>query len=394
MRSQYDAVVIGAGPAGSTAAYEIASAGFSVLLLEKHSRPGFPLSCAEAVSIGAVASLPEMREEWISTRIKRACLVGPNQCRITVNRKNAGYILDRPRFDFALAERARAAGADLVCNAIGRDLTRPDRLFASVDVLLESGETVPVEAKVFIAADGVESQIARTAGMTNLCNRDEVFAAAQYRVEEIDIESDVMTFYVGRKIAPGGYVWVFPKSDRSANIGIGITGKTLRGGDAVRMLNRFLRTWYPGGKIGSRSCGLVPTFQGTGTFRLHNILAVGDAARAIDSFSGAGIGHALSSGKHAGRAAAAYISGEITDIGELDSLYPGRYFDERLEELKLYARLRRAYLRFTDGDFNDIVYILRDYFDGRSADNIHVGTLIVHLIKTRPRLLKFIRYVL
>ena len=394
MPSRYDAVVIGAGPAGSTAAYEIASAGFSVLLLEKHARPGLPLSCGEAVSKGAVASLPEMKEEWISAHIKRARLVGPDQNRITVNRKNAGYVLDRPRFDLDLAERAAMAGADLVCNAIGRNLHRQDRLFTAIDVLHESGETSRVTAKIFIAADGVESQIARQAGMANLFKRSDVFAAAQYRVENIDIENDLITFHVGQSMAPGGYVWVFPKSERSANIGIGIAGKALRGGDAMRLLDRFVTTWYPEGKIAARSCGLVPSFQGTGMFRRRNVLAVGDAARAIDSFSGAGIGHALSSGIHAGRAAAAYLSGEIADIEEMDGYYPQRYFDERLEELKLYARLRRAYLHFNDGDFNDIVYTLREYFDGRSADNVHVGTLVVHLIKTRPRLLKLIRYVL
>lgn len=394
MQSQYDAVVAGAGPAGSMAAFEIASAGFSVLLLEKHERPGLPLCCAEAVSRGALSFLPDLKEEWISTRIERARLVGPDQSQIIVERKQAGYILNRPRFDLDLAERAQEAGADLICNAIGRDLHRRDTLFNTIDVITADGAVERIGADIFIAADGVESQLARQAGMPNILKRTDVLSAVQYRVENLDINDDLVCFHIGCEVAPGGYVWVFPKSRGTANIGIGVVGNDIRGGDAERLLDRFIATRYPHGAITARFCGLVPTFQGRRMFRRHNVLTAGDAARAIDSFSGAGIGHALSTGKHAGLAAVAYLSGQVKNVDDLDSLYPQKYFNERLEELKLYARLRHAYLHFDDSDFTEIVHGLQEYFSEHSADTIHVGRLLVHLIKARPRLLRFIRYVL
>jgi flavin-dependent dehydrogenase len=129
MPSAYDAVVIGAGPAGSMAAHEIASAGQSVLLLEKHKRPGLPLCCAEAVSRPSFDKIMAPEPQWISTEIERVLMVSPGGEKANILHPRAGYVLDRVTFDNDLARRAAEAGADLRCEAIGIELNGTDQRF-------------------------------------------------------------------------------------------------------------------------------------------------------------------------------------------------------------------------------------------------------------------------
>ncbi|UCD18533.1 MAG: NAD(P)/FAD-dependent oxidoreductase [Candidatus Zixiibacteriota bacterium] len=394
MRSKYDAVVVGAGPAGAMAAYEIASAGYSILLLEKHKRPGMPLCCAEAVSRAQLESLIEPKEEWISSRIERARVTAPDGCQATVFRKRAGYILERKLFDHALVRRAEEAGAVLECEAIGHDLKKVDGIFRSIIILRPDGSQCLVEARIFIAADGVESQAARRAGINNLFERKEVLSALQYRMEDIEVEDDMIQFFVGSKVAPQGYIWVFPKSPRSANVGVGIAGTERRGAKTAVYLDRFISEHFCSGRIAERYCGMIPRYQGGANFRAGNLLVVGDAARTVDSFSGAGIVNGMLSGKYAGLAAAEYLSGRLGDIDEIERFYPGRFLDEKGEELSLYARLRRAYENFGDADFTDIVLGLREYFSNHSTDGVHVGKLIIGIIRARPRLIRLVRHLI
>src|SRR5574340_1069727 len=106
MQSKYDAIVVGAGPSGSMAAYEIAAAGYSVLLLEKHSAPGIPLCCAEAVSRPALERLITPQKEWIAAEIDAVRVIAATGESVMVRHQGAGYILERTIFDPALANRA------------------------------------------------------------------------------------------------------------------------------------------------------------------------------------------------------------------------------------------------------------------------------------------------
>jgi len=394
MLSEYDAVVIGAGPAGSKAAFEIASAGYSVLLLEKHEKPGVPLCCAEGATKPSLEKVIDLEPGWISSKIEYALLVGPGGFDIEVHHPDAGYILDRKTIDNDLAQMAVRAGCDLQCNAIGLNLNGGEELFDSVNILRSDGGIVSVKARIFIAADGVESKIARLAGIDNLIELDDIESILQYRIENIDIDPARVEFHVGNDIAPNGYLWVFPKSSHSANVGIGVTVSGGRSEICRKLLDNFVKKNFESARVVEEMCGQTPKYQGPKKLLLKNLLVVGDAGRVLDSLTGAGIVNALLSGKFAGVAAARYLNGDIEDIKEINRLYPNRFLKVKGEELRNYARLRRVYEKMTDKDFRVIIESLRRQFPDRKTTGVNVPKLLIRIIKTRPQLLRLVRYLI
>ncbi len=395
MPRRFEAVVIGAGPAGAMAAYEIASSGKSVLILEKHPNPGNPLCCAEAVSQPSLDKIITPRPDWISTRIGRIKLISPDGNIAEIVHPEAGYVLDRKTFDSGLTQRAVQAGAELACNAIGVALKPAGDRFGCLEVLYPDGSTADIEADIFIAADGVESKIARLAGLDNIISDNDIESLLQYRITDIKVEPDLLEFYIGNQIAPRGYVWVFPKSENSANVGLGIAASLEKGDKTVEYLERFLKKRF-GEKyrIAETHCGLVPRYQGQTKFRLKNLLVIGDAARAVDSLSGAGIVNAMLSGIYAGRAAAVYIASGGMREEALESLYPGEFFRIKKEELQTYLKLREVFNKLSDADFNDIVGFLKDYFAGKTVYKLQPMKIITSMALNRPRLLGLLRHLI
>ncbi len=394
MLSEYDAVVVGAGPAGSMAAYEIAAAGFSVIILEKHERPGVPLACGEAVPRGSFERIMTPQKEWICAEINKATIIGPDGNKATAVYQNGGYILDRKKFDYYLATRAVEMGSTLACNCIGLELDGGNDKFNSIDILNKDGEKSRIEASVFIAADGVESKIARLAGIDNLVNIEKAEALLQYRLENIKVDPEMIVLYVGNEIAPGGYLYVFPKSENSANVGIGIITDSNRGKKLESLLNDFVEQKFKGAHIVEKVCGLTPKYLGEKMFRKDNLIIAGDAARALDSFSGAGVINALTSGRYAGLAAGEYLKGRIENNEDFDKLYPGRFLDERGEELSMYAKLKTVYLHLDDDDFTDVIKAMDKYLSANDARQINMIKLLIGILISRPRLVRLVRYLM
>jgi digeranylgeranylglycerophospholipid reductase len=321
-------------------------------------------------------------------------LVAPDGGSVVAESVRTGYILDRPRFDFDLARRAQEAGAELVCEAIGRNLGRSGKRFAAVDIEYPGGGRETVEARIFIAADGIESQLARRAGIKNRLAMKDSLTALQYRLHGLRIDPHLIEFHFGQKVAPQGYLWVFPKSADSANVGICLAADRNNDNAAASRLDDFIADRFGGAEIAGRHCGLIPRYQGKHTMRKYNLLVVGDAARIIESLSGAGIALGMASGIFAGRAAAAYLGGRADNFAELDKLYPGEFLTAKKEELVRYVRMRRAFVHMTDGDFGCIVEAIKNYIDGNNNSGINVGKVLWTILTTHPRLLRLARYMI
>jgi len=392
MPRSFDAVVIGAGPAGSKAAYEIAISGLSVLLLEKHERPGLPLCCAEAVSKPSFDKIMKPFPEWVKAGISKIKIISPFGAEASIVHPEAGYVLDRTRLDYDLAQSAVRAGGSLECSAIGLELIKNGNGFSGLKVMKQGGEIEAIGARIYIAADGVESRIARLAGLPNLVEGDDIEALLQYRLEDINVDPEQMEFYVGNNIAPRGYIWVFPKSKQSANVGVAISVAREEGARTAYYLDNFINHRFNHYKIAGKYCGIVPRYQGTDKFRMKNLLIVGDAARSLDSLSGAGIVNAMLSGKYAGEAAVAFLKGRIKTIDDLDNVYPGRFLREKGGELSIYSKLRNVYNHLDDDDFEDIIKTLAAKFNGQSVKGINAVNILTGILKSRPRLLRLIRY--
>lgn len=314
MRYFCDIVVVGAGPGGCMAAKHAAKKGANVILIEKKSEIGAPLRCAEGISKRDLTDLGiELDPAWISSSIKGAVIRSPSGIAIQLNERGkgpeVGYILERHLFDKYLAEEASIAGAKIMlrtgCTGV---LKNENEKIVGIKAR-SMGEKIEIYAKCIIAADGYESQVGRWAGIDTSVNPDNIDTCVQYRMTNVAFETSVCEFVVG-SMAPGGYIWIFPKSHNVANVGIGImASKCKHKADPKYYLDKFIRedSRFKNGQILEMTCGMVSTVPGLEKTTMDGLILVGDAARMIDPITGGGIAHACKSGKFAGNVSAACL---------------------------------------------------------------------------------------
>src|SRR5574341_1794094 len=119
------------------------------------------------------------------------------------------------------------------------------------------GETREIRADIVIGADGVESKVGRWGGIDTALKPVDIETCAQFLVSNID-PGEYSRFYLGSNYAPGGYVWVFPKGERTANVGIGVLGSKSGDVRAITLIQRFVEKYMPQAKIVEIVVGGVP----------------------------------------------------------------------------------------------------------------------------------------
>ncbi|HEY7562267.1 MAG TPA: geranylgeranyl reductase family protein [Gaiellaceae bacterium] len=296
-----DVIVVGAGPAGSTCAHRLASAGASVLLLD---RARFPRDkpCGGGVTGRAARLLPVSLEpvvEDVVTSVRMRLRFGG-----WVERGGGAplvYMTQRSRLDAHLAGQAAAAGADF------RDGLKVDAVEAGADGVTVTAGGERLQADLFVGADGVNGISARALG---LGGNQAVGVALEGNVpyERLPADGYRGCAVLELGIVPGGYGWVFPKGDH-ANIGLG--GWEREGPGLRKNLQRLceahgIRTDDLEGLRGFR----LPLRAPRSSLARGRALIVGDAAGLVDPISGDGMYEAFLSGKLASEAALAVLSGE------------------------------------------------------------------------------------
>ena len=244
-KDYYDVIVVGAGPAGSTAAYYAAENGSSVLLLDKKKELGSPIQCAgflpDASEIQALlpdAKLPNLLKDYpyscVLQRTKTQRIISPN-CSVK-EFAVSGAVLDRRRYDQFLAEQAAKKGVELL---IKTRLTKVEG--TTVETKGIYGKHV-IRAKAIIGADGPNSLVAKSKGLSFKPGERETSVALAYKVRNVDIDPYSLEMYFGNNFVPGGYAWIFPEGEDRANVGLGIRIRmTEKGVSAKEYLNSFIQ---------------------------------------------------------------------------------------------------------------------------------------------------------
>lgn len=302
-----DIVVVGAGPGGSMAAKYAALGGLDVILLEKRAEVGSPLRCAEGVSKKWLEEIDVKPDPaWISAEMDGAIIVSPSGHKFKLDESHAGnevgYVLERHLFDKALTEQAGKAGAKVWLRTAATGAIVEDDKLVGV-YANRMGEEIAIRAKCVVAADGFESQMARWAGLDTGLDLKDMDTCIQYRMANIDVEPNYCEFVLG-SAAPGGYIWIFPKGDGKANVGIGVQGtKCKLGADPKHYLDKFIAAdpRLNKGTVLEIVAGAVSTCPGIEDATADNLVVVGDAARMIDPITGGGICHACRAGMYAGK---------------------------------------------------------------------------------------------
>jgi len=304
--AEYDVVVVGAGPAGSMTAKWAAKGGARVLIVEKRQEIGSPVRCGEGISRSWLDSVGiKLDAKSVAREVKGAKIVAPNGSSFYLSEKMAGnevgIVLERVFFDKLLARDAVKAGADLMLKTSAVKLLKTGDKVTGVTIK-SWGETKDIKCGCVVGADGYESQVGRWAGInTNLAPRD-ITSCFQYRLTNINHEADYCEFVLGSK-APGGYIWIFPKSEDTANVGIGMQLTKLKDpADVKKYLDKYiqndprLKKGRPLELVSGAVSICAPIDKAIGS----GILLVGDAARQIDPITGGGISNSCKAAKVAG----------------------------------------------------------------------------------------------
>ena len=338
---EYDVLVVGGGPAGSSAAHRAASNGARVLLIDRRTSIGVPVRCAEFI--------PKLLMREVGPRARRSIVQSVDEM-VThfpdgdVSRlASPGHMLNRATFDRSLVLDAVAHGAHVLAGT--RAVAHSEE-----GVLARRGRTVlQIRANVIVGADGPASTVGRWMG-----RRNRVFViGVQYEVPLLEPMTHTEVHF--DSAYPLGYAWLFPKGD-VANVGVGVARKSA--GDARCALDRFLSDLAARGKVDGRTIlrftsGLIPVGGPPEATVDGNMLLVGDAAGQCDPITGAGVSAAVICGKMAGEAAAKAVrEGDLGRLLRYENEWR-RLFGRSLED----ARRRREHLEkhWDLDDLDDVV---------------------------------------
>jgi digeranylgeranylglycerophospholipid reductase len=357
-----DVLVVGAGPAGSMTAKWAAKSGARVLMIEKRQEIGSPVRCGEGMSKSWIEEVGIKPGRWINLEVEGARIFSPSGRVLEINEKHAGnevgYVVERDGFDKQLAIDAGNAGVDLMLKTAATGVIKEDGKVVGVKAKT-FGDSFTIRSKVTIAADGFESQVGRWAGIpTNLALRD-MDSCLQYRMTNVDCDVRYCDFYLG-KVAPGGYVWIFPKAEGLANVGIGVQLSQIK---TPAEAKKYLDAWiaktpaYAKGKTIDIVGGGVSISKPLAQTSADGMMIVGDAARMIDPLTGGGIANGCIAGKICGEVAAqAALAG--TPTKEFFQAYE-KGWRSKLEE-KLYRNwlAKEKLCTLSDETFDKVVEAL------------------------------------
>jgi len=305
-----DILVVGAGPAGSTAARVASQEGARVILVERKTQVGVPEQCAGYVA-QAIRRHVTLPGECVAQEVNLLRTWLPDGTSHEV--RMPGYLLNRALLDRQLSLQAVRAGARLLLRTAVTGLGEPARVsdcrmgeavtekaawFGGLTAtLMSEGREVLVDARVVIGADGPQSTVARRAGLTPgpLARAMQYEVVLPRRLEEAEV------FF--RPAFKGGYAWLFPAGE-TARVGASFDADNRTGKDGLCQLVRELQDQ---GRLMDSAVSYVSGFVpvgGPGPVRRGNVLLVGDAAGHAHPITGAGILNAIIAGESAGRAAA------------------------------------------------------------------------------------------
>ena len=343
--TDFDVLIVGGGPGGLSAAKFCALKGLSVLLIEKQPAIMAWKPCGEATSKETFKTAGVPPKPSIVLKEAYALVYAPNMNYVEI--KQRGYSINKTYFLQEMASQAAKAGAHI-------------HVRESFEDLAYEGEVIKVKTNrsiyktwVLIGADGYNSKVAKAVGISE---KSEPIPTLQYVMVNVRLEyPDAVRFFLGNKIAPGGYAWIFPKSDEIASVGIGV-----RGAPAKVYLDKFVKLFRE--ELGKAQ---IIDYRGAsvpigGMIRDNvrkGVILIGDAAGTVIPFTGAGIHSSIAAGKVAADVVAEAVERKDNSERTLGT-FREKYYEPWGRRIERSLRAMRIFEKLSDEDLNELSRIL------------------------------------
>ena len=279
MSFDYDVTIIGAGPIGSTLAYELAKEDINVCLIDKKKVIGLPLQCAGIIN-KRVLDVNQFPDELILNKAKGAVLHSKNHSLTVSKEEDQAIIIDRVALDQFLYNRAIENGVD---SYLSSKVLAIDDVEGKVSFQNESTEK-SIKSKIIVGADGPLSIVSSAFG-----NDFDYYCASQYlvKIEEDNNQMSFVDLYAYGDLFPG-FIWQIPVSENIFRIGLFSNYDYKRQNE---ILNDFLMNefQYENYEIIEKYKGKIPIYSKDNKLFKNRALIIGDAASQIKPTTGGGL---------------------------------------------------------------------------------------------------------
>jgi len=349
--------VIGAGPAGSYTALQLAKHGIKTVVFEEHPQIGQPAHCAGHISIRSLKTLGLYPLEGIvENTFCAANFYSPHGTKFTLHLDcPVTAALNRTYLDQYIAKQAQKAGAEFILNSRVQTLLIQKGTVTGLKVKTNNTDT-HLSTPIVIDAEGISSRLLRQTGLTPLKPSGLVYAIETEMDNIENIEKHAVEVYFGKGYAPGFYGWVIPKPDGTAKVGLATNQ-----GDPRNYLKRLMTKHPVASKQLSKAKILNANYHAISLGGpipqacSNGFLAVGDCASQIKPTTGGGVIFSLTAAKEAANTAnQALTRGDVsvktlmsyqrrcTELFSFDfkTMLQLRHFLDSLSDEKLDSMLR------------------------------------------------------
>ena len=377
----YDLVIVGGGPAGTSAAFSASKNGIKVAVIEKEE------SIAETVRTSGVTWIQNIKEFGIPddcyNPIKNFSFCSPNN-EVTISDKvPRAAVLDVRKTYRWLAKQAKEYGAEIfVKTTIKNAIKNNDGDIIGVSGTSQEG---PVEffGRVIIDASGFTSVVCKSMNLVTQWKR--FGAGAEYEAEVEHVDRNTWWLMVGQKYSPAGYAWIFPISEKIVRIGVGV-GKPESSVDPTERLKELLMDKTgPIKALGKITpiefhYGLIPNDGLSRKTVFNNLILVGDSAGQANPLVLEGIRYAIKFGRVAGEIASKAIKNGKTDHKSL-SAYENYWKKEIQSKINSAGKVQDRWIGLSDDEWDKELDIIKELRPEEFLDFIKADFGLANMIK-------------
>jgi len=292
MENFSDVIVIGGGPCGVFAAFNLAKHGVNVTVYEEHKEIGVPSHCAGHLSIKGLKNLGfhSFPNGIVENVFYGAIFHSPKGRSFSIRfPKPATCVVNRALFDKYIAEMAKEVGVQFYLDSRVESLIVEHGFVKGISIL-KGGKYNQKFAKIVIDAEGISSRILKLTGLSPLKNHALVYGV-QAEVDNVkNMTPDMVEIFLGNEYALGFYAWLIPKTDEKAKIGL-----ATKTGNPKELLKKLMFTHPVASKKLCNSRLLQTNFHcltlggPIPKAYTNGFLAVGDVASQVKPTTGGGV---------------------------------------------------------------------------------------------------------